>query len=66
VARSAKNAEDLAFLLDMLGLIPQKKEDVLTPKERRRIEKEELDRIRRNAKKSAWEADIAYLTRGFK
>lgn len=66
VARLAKDKEDLAFLLAMLGLLPEKKPDVLTPKERRRMEREELERVRKSIKKTQWEQEIAFLTRNFK
>lgn len=65
VARLAKNEKDLALLLDILGLLPQPKEDVFTDKERRRFQREELERTRKKAKQTKWEQDIAYLTRNF-
>jgi hypothetical protein len=63
IARGAKDADDLHFLLDVLGLLPRKKENPNDAKERKRLEKEELDRIRAEAKREQWNEQLSWLQR---
>jgi hypothetical protein len=63
VARGARDADDLAFLLDVLGLLPRREDNPNDAKERRKIEKEELDRIRAEARQKQWNEQLRWLQR---
>jgi hypothetical protein len=63
VARGARDADDLAFLLDVLGLLPRNEDNPNDAKERRKLEKEELDRIRAEARQKQWNEQLGWLRR---
>lgn len=63
IARNARDKDDLAFLLDVLGLLPRQEDNPNDLKERRKIEKEKLAEVRRAARQAQWEEQLGILRR---
>jgi hypothetical protein len=63
VSRGARDVEDLALLLDMLGLLPKEEDATNDAREIRKRKTAELKAIRKAARRAKREQEVAWLQR---
>jgi hypothetical protein len=63
VARRARDSDDLALLLDMLGLLPKREDDTNDAKEKKELRRRELAELREAARKRMVDQQLSWLTR---
>ena len=63
VARGARDSEDLALLLDMLGLLPKREDDTNDVREKKELRRQELARLREAARKKMIDQQLSWLAR---
>lgn len=63
VARRARDSEDLALLLDMLGLLPKREVDTNDAREKKELRRRELSELREAARKKMVDQQLSWLTR---
>jgi hypothetical protein len=63
VSRGARDVEDLALLLDMLGLLPKEEDATNDAREIRKRKTAELKAIRRAAMRAKRDEEVAWLQR---
>jgi hypothetical protein len=63
VSRGARDVEDLALLLDMLGLLPKEEDATSDAREIRKRKAAELKATRKAARRAKREQEVAWLQR---